>query len=158
MTPVKATSSIVWVEGPALYREFNWIWIQMCGKLKSLTVAHAVYVTYCRCDWLLELTSFNPQTCFTTGGQIVKYCLRFSSRNCRQCVAVLTATVWLTNCRFVSMCTVHCVILVTQSISVCCLYQMCQDCVMYISVIHEYAVQFSTVDLRYGEKSYEHCT
>ena len=74
--------------------------------------------SYCMFDWLLELTSFNPQTCFRNGGQIVKFCL---SKNCPQCVVVFMATVWLTNCQSVSMCTVHCIILFTQSSLVRCL-------------------------------------
>ena len=37
------------------------------------------------------------------------------------CMAVFMATVWLTNCQSVGMCTVHCIILVTQLSLVCCL-------------------------------------
>jgi hypothetical protein len=43
-------------------------------------------------EQVLETISFNSQTCLIPGEEVIKYCLKFLSRNCLHCVPDKRAT------------------------------------------------------------------
>jgi hypothetical protein len=96
---------------PILFHQRNqnnlWQWIgthnevtrnqnQTHSNALSLSQTHArahthTHVAYRMLEEVLEMTSFNSQTCLTPGEQIIKYCLKFCSKKLPTCAASLMA-------------------------------------------------------------------
>jgi hypothetical protein len=71
---------------------------------KSLTFHHIISII-CNTqndrmlEYVLEITSFNSQTCMTTEEQIIQHCLKSLSRNYWYCTATWTTVKWLASCQ-----------------------------------------------------------
>jgi len=67
-------------------------------------------------QYILKLTSFSSLTCLAGGEDIIKYCLKFLSKNFWCYTTGIMAAVPLWNYQTFLMCMVHCITVVTQSI------------------------------------------